>query len=125
MRTQVEKGRLFRELHQRPGILILPNPWDAGTAKLLASVGFEALATTSLGMANALGRVEGEGSVSLPEVLENCRIIAEATDLPVNADLENGYADDPQEAATILRDAAEMGAVGGAIGGLSRERNHD
>ena len=56
MRTQAEKGRLFRELHTRPGILILPNPWDAGTAKLLASLGFEALATTSLGMCNALGR---------------------------------------------------------------------
>src|SRR5213592_1438722 len=105
MVTQAEKGRLFRELHQRPGILILPNP------KLLASLGFAALATTSLGMANALGRVDGEGSVSRAELLENCRIIAEATDLPVNADLENGYADDPQEAATILRDAAEMGVV--------------
>jgi len=112
MRTQVEKGRLFRELHQRPGILILPNPWDAGTAKLLASLGFEALATTSLGMSNALGRVDGEGSVSRAELLETCRVIAEATDLPVNADLENGYADDPQEAAAILRDAAEMGVVG-------------
>ena len=81
MRTQVEKGRLFRELHQRRGILILPNPWDAGTAKLLASLGFEALATTSLGMSNALGRVDGEGSVSRAELLENCRVIAEATDL--------------------------------------------
>src|SRR3984893_8641024 len=99
MRTQFEKGRLFQELHQRQGILILPNPWDAGTAKLLASVGFDALATTSLGMSNALGRVDGEGSVSRAELLENCRIIAEATDLPVNADLENGYADDPKEAA--------------------------
>ena len=108
MRSQAEKGRLFRELHARPGLLILPNPWDAGTAKLLASLGFEALATTSLGMANALGRVDGEGSVSRAELLENCRIIAEATDLPVNADLENGYADDPKEAASILRDAAEV-----------------
>src|SRR5947208_139598 len=115
MRTQAEKGRLFRELHQRRAILILPNPWDAGTAKLLASVGFEALATTSLGMANALGRVDGEGSVSRAELLENCRIIAEATDLPVNADLENGYADYPEKAATSLRDAAEMGVVGGSI----------
>ena len=115
MRTQAEKGHLFRELHQRRGILILPNPWDAGTAKLLASVGFEALATTSLGMCNALGLVDEEGSVSRAELLENCRVIAEATDLPVNADLENGYADDPQEAATILRDAAEMGVVGGSI----------
>ena len=125
MRTQAEKGRLFRELHQRPGILILPNPWDAGTAKLLASLGFDALATTSLGMANALGRVDGEGSVSRAELLENCRIIAEATDLPVNADLENGYADDPQEAATILRDAAEMGVVGGSIEDWSGERIYD
>src|SRR6267143_1286155 len=125
MRTQEEKGRLFRELHQRPGILILPNPWDAGTAKLLASVGFEALATTSLGMSNALGRVDGEGSVSRAELLENCRIIAEATDLPVNADLENGYADDPKEAATILRDAAEMGIVGGSIEDWSGERIYD
>ncbi len=125
MRSQDEKGRLFRELHARPGILILPNPWDAGTAKLLASLGFEALATTSLGMANALGRVDGEGSVSRAELLENCRIIAEATDLPVNADLENGYADDPKEAASILRDAAEMGVVGGSIEDWSGERIYD
>ena len=125
MRTQVEKGHLFRELHQRRGILILPNPWDAGTAKLLASLGFEALATTSLGMSNALGRVDGEGSVSRAELLENCRVIAEATDLPVNADLENGYADDPEQAATILRDAAEMGVVGGSIEVWSGERVYD
>ena len=125
MRTQVEKGHLFRELHQRRGILILPNPWDAGTAKLLASLGFEALATTSLGMSNALGRVDGEGSVSRAELLENCRVIAEATDLPVNADLENGYADDPEQAATILRDAAEMGVVGGSIEDWSGERIYD
>src|SRR3981189_1476302 len=136
MRTQVEKGRLFWELHQRREILILPNPWDAGTAKLLASVGFEALATTSLGMSNALaptswgmssalGRVDGEGSVRRAELLENCRIIVEATDLPVNADLENGYADDPQEAATILRDAAEMGVVGGSIEDWNGERIYD
>ncbi len=125
MRTQAEKGHCFRELHQRPGILILPNPWDAGTAKLLASLGFEALATTSLGMSNALGRVDGKGSVSRVELLQNCRVIAEATDLPVNADLENGYADDPQEAATILRDAAEMGVVGGSIEDWSGERIYD
>src|SRR5438552_9537891 len=125
MRTQSEKGRLFRELHQRQGILILPNPWDAGTAKLLASLGFVALATTSLGMANALGRVDGEGSVSRAELLEICRRTAVATDLPVNADLQNGYADDPHEAATILRDAAEMGVVGGSIEDWSGERIYD
>lgn len=125
MRSQAEKGRLFQELHRRPGILILPNPWDAGTARLLASLGFEALATTSLGMSNALGRADGEGAVSRAELLENCRIIAEATDLPVNADLENGYADDPREAATILRDAAEMGVVGGSLEDWSGERIYD
>ena len=76
-------------------------------------------------MSNALGRVDGEGSVSRAELLENCRIIAEATDLPVNADLENGYADDPKEAATILRDAAEMGIVGGSIEDWSGERIYD
>src|SRR3954463_13745642 len=125
MRSQAEKGRLFRELHAPPGILILPNPWDAGTAKLLASLGFEALATTSLGMANALGRVDGEGGVSRAELLENCRIIAGGPALPVNADLENGYADDPKEAASILRDAAEMGVVGGSIEDWSGERIYD
>ena len=125
MPNQAEKGRLFKERHGKPNILILPNPWDAGTAKLLQSLGFEALATTSLGMSNALGRADGEGSVSRAELLANCRVIAEATDLPVNADLENGYADDPKEAATILRDAAEAGIVGGSIEDWSGERIYD
>lgn len=125
MRTPAEKGRLFRERHGKPGIILLPNPWDAGTAKLLASLGFEALATTSLGMSNALGRPDGEGSVSRAELLENCRVIAEATDLPVNADLENGYADDPKEAATILRDAAAVGISGGSIEDWSGEKIYD
>lgn len=125
MRTQAEKGRMFRELHERPGLLLLPNPWDAGTARLLQSLGFEALATTSLGMSNALGRVDGDGAVSRAELLENCRAIASATDLPVNADLENGYADDPKEAAAIVRDAAAVGIVGGSIEDWSGERIYD
>ena len=90
MRTQAEKARAFRALHERPGLFIMPNPWDAGTAKLFASLGFEALATTSLGMASALGKVDGTLSVTRDELIENCRAIACATDLPVNADLENG-----------------------------------
>jgi 2-methylisocitrate lyase-like PEP mutase family enzyme len=122
MISQSEKGRLFRERHGKPGILILPNPWDAGTAKLLASLGFEALATTSFGLSNALGRPDSEGAASRAELLENCRIIAGATDLPVNADLENGCADDPREAAAILRDAAEAGVVGGSLEDWSGER---
>ncbi len=92
MRTQLEKAELFRALHARPGAFIIPNPWDAGTAKLLAALGFEALATTSLGFALTLGGT----SVSRDAIIENCRMISAATDLPVNADLENGGADDPK-----------------------------
>jgi len=115
MRTQAERARMFRALHERPGIFIMPNPWDAGTAKLFASLGFEALATTSLGLANALGRVDGALAISREELIANCRAIASATELPVNADLENGYADDPGEAATIFKLAADAGIVGGSI----------
>ena len=115
MPTQSEKAAAFRALHERPGVFIIPNPWDAGTAKLLASLGFEALATTSLGLANTLGRVDGTNTVSRAEVLENCRAIAHATSLPVNADLENGYADEPKAAAEMIRLAAEAGVVGGSI----------
>ncbi len=115
MRTQAEKAVVFRKLHERPGAFIIPNPWDAGTAKLLASLGFEALATTSLGFANSLGRVDGTNTVSRSEVLDNCRAIAGATDLPVNADLENGYAHEPRAAAEMIKLAAEAGVVGGSI----------
>jgi len=115
MRAQAEKARSFRALHERSGIFIMPNPWDAGTAKLFASLGFEALATTSLGFASSRGRVDGTLSISREELIANCREIASATELPVNADLENGYADDPDEAATIIRLAADAGIVGGSI----------
>jgi 2-methylisocitrate lyase-like PEP mutase family enzyme len=115
MRRQAEKAAAFRALHERPGAFIIPNPWDAGTAKLLASLGFEALATTSLGLSNSLGRPDGAGVVSREEVLDNCRLIAAATDLPVNADLENGYAHEPRAAAEMIRLASEAGIVGGSI----------
>jgi len=115
MRTQAERARLFRTLHERPGIFIMPNPWDAGTAKLFASLGFEALATTSLGLANACGRVDGTLAISREELIANCRQIASATELPVNADLENGYAEDPGEAASIIGLAADAGVVGGSM----------
>ncbi len=115
MRTQAERAQSFRALHERPGIFVMPNPWDAGTAKLFASLGFEALATTSLGLSSARGRVDGTLSISRDELISNCREIASATELPVTADLENGYADDPEEAATIIRLAAEAGVVGGSI----------
>jgi len=111
MRTQADKAKTFRALHERPGAFIIPNPWDAGTARLLAAMGFEALATTSLGVANTLGT----STVSLAAILENCRAIAEATDLPVNADLENCGAHEPKAASQAIRLAAEAGAVGGSI----------
>ena len=123
MRTQAEKAAAFRALHTRPGAFIIPNPWDAGTAKLLASLGFEALATTSLGLANMLGRVDGAGAVDRSEVLDNCFAIAEATDLPVNADLENCYAHQPRAAAEMIRLAAEAGVVGGSIEDASGDPN--
>jgi 2-methylisocitrate lyase-like PEP mutase family enzyme len=115
VRTQADRGATFRALHARPGVFIVPNPWDAGTAKLLAALGFEALATTSLGLANSLGRPDGAGAVSRTEVLDNCRAIAAATELPVTADLENGYAHEPRAAAELIRLAAEAGVVGGSI----------
>src|SRR5229473_8190210 len=115
MRTQAARATAFRALHERPGTFIIPNPWDAGTARLLASLGFEALATTSLGFANSLGRPDGTGAVNPSEILENCRMIAEATDLPVSADLENCYAHEPRAAAEMIKLAAEAGVVGGSI----------
>jgi 2-methylisocitrate lyase-like PEP mutase family enzyme len=120
MRTQLEKAKTFRALHERPGAFIIPNPWDAGTARLLAAMGFEALATTSLGVANSLGTA----TVSLAEILENCRVIAEATDLPVNADLENCGAHEPKAASNAIRLAAEAGAVGGSIEDATGDRNN-
>ena len=110
MRSQTEKAIAFRALHERPGAFIIPNPWDAGTAKLLAALGFEALATTSLGLANMLGRADSV--VTRAEVIENCRIIAAATDLPVNADLENCFAHAP-----------DGGGRDDPAGGRGRERS--
>jgi 2-methylisocitrate lyase-like PEP mutase family enzyme len=115
MTTQAQKATAFRALHERDGAFIIPNPWDAGTARLLTALGFDALATTSLGLANTLGRVDGTGAVSREEVLDNCAQIAAATHLPVSADLENGYAHEPRVAAEMIRLAAEAGVVGGSI----------
>ncbi|MFS2122291.1 isocitrate lyase/PEP mutase family protein [Pseudomonas sp. Pseusp97] len=114
-RSQQERGEAFRALHQRDGLFVLPNPWDAGSAKMLAHLGFEALATTSAGLAFALGRPDAEGAVSRDEALANARAIVEATPLPVAADLENGYGDAPEDCAQTIRLAAACGLVGGSI----------
>ncbi|MCA1474489.1 oxaloacetate decarboxylase [Bradyrhizobium sp. NBAIM08] len=119
MTSQLDKARAFCALHERPGAFIIPNPWDAGTAKLLAAMGFEALATTSLGVANMLG----SSGVSLEVILANARTIVEATDLPVSVDLENCGAHEPRRAAEAIRRAADTGAVGGSIEDFSGDRD--
>ena len=110
---QSEKARRFRELHEREGAFVIPNPYDAGTARLLEQLGFEALATTSSGYAFTQGR--RDGGLTREQALEGVRLIAEATDLPVSADLENGFGDAPEMASETIRLAAEAGAVGGSI----------
>lgn len=117
MRTsQAEKAERFRALHARPGAFVIPNPWDAGTARILASLGFEALTTTSAGLAFTLGRRDGAGVVPRDAVLANAKAIVDATDLPVAADLENGYGHMPEAAAETIRLAAQVaGLVGGSI----------
>lgn len=113
MVTQADKARRFQALHERGGAFVIPNPWDPGSAKLLAGLGFEALATTSAGAANALGRLDG--ALSRAEVIAHCRALCAATDLPVSADLENGFGDEPDDAAETIRLAADAGLVGGSI----------
>ena len=110
--SQQSKAEDFRALHEEEPFVI-PNPWDAGTAKGLAAMGFKALATTSAGFAFTLGRLDGD--VTLDEVMEHTAVLAQATDLPVSVDMENGYGPEPEDAALAVTRAAEAGAVGGSI----------
>ena len=111
--SQSQKAARFRGLHDRPAAFIIPNPWDVGSARILASMNFEALATTSTGFAHTLG--QNDGSVSRDRVLSHCKTIVEATDLPVSADLENGYGENPEAVAETIAMASETGLVGGSI----------
>jgi 2-methylisocitrate lyase-like PEP mutase family enzyme len=113
MDDRVAKANHFLELHRAGTPLLLPNPWDPGSARILAELGFEALATTSSGFAGTLGRRDGR--VSLDEALANSQAIARATPLPVSADLENGYARDPDGVAETVRRAVEVGLAGCSI----------
>ena len=123
MVTQIEKAERFRALHEREGAFIIPNPWDIGSARMLAGLGFEALATTSAGFANSLGRLDGQ--VARDEVIEHCRSLSAATELPVSADLENCFADDPAEVGETIILGARAGLVGGSIEDYSGEpSNH-
>jgi len=102
MNTQASRGERFRMLHARPGIFAIPNPWDAGSAKILALLGFEALATTSAGFAFSVGKPDAEGALNRADTLANARAIVDATTLPVSADLENGFGDDPDTCAETI-----------------------
>jgi len=117
--TQTEKALSFRALHQRVGAFIIPNPWDMGTARLLAHLGFEALATTSAGFAASLGR--RDYNVDRDEVMAHIATIAAATPLPVSADLENGFGDEPEFVAETIGLAAAAGVVGGSIEDSTRD----
>lgn len=113
MSTQAEKGAAFAALHVRDSAFIIPNPWDIGTARLLAHLGFEALATTSAGYAFSVGR--RDATIGRDETIAHVAAIVAATDLPVSADLENGFGDAPESASETLRLAADTGLVGGSI----------
>ena len=111
--SQGEKAARFQALHKGPGAFVIPNPWDAGSARILAGLGFTALATSSGASAGTLGRRDGK--VTRDEALAHARAIVAATDLPVSADLEKGFGDAPAVAAETIRLAAEVGLVGGSI----------
>ncbi|AUH65946.1 isocitrate lyase/PEP mutase family protein [Paracoccus zhejiangensis] len=115
MTDQLRKFQQFKALHEGEAAFVIPNPWDAGTARLLASLGFAALATTSAGYAFAKGKRDSAASLSRDEILENASEIVAATDLPVSADLEDGFGTDPETCAETIRLAAGIGLVGGSI----------
>jgi len=121
MRTQAEKHETFLALHHGDAPLLLPNSWDPGTAKLFAALGFEATATTSGGHAATLGRLDG--NVTLDEVLAHAAALAAATDIPLNVDFENGFADEPAEVAANVTCVAQTGAAGVSIEDFTRD--HD
>jgi 2-methylisocitrate lyase-like PEP mutase family enzyme len=120
MMTQAQKGLAFRALHTRDHAFIIPNPWDVGTARLLSYLGFDALATTSAGYAFSVG--QQDNTIGRPEMMAHVSAIVSATDLPVSADLENGFGDSPQIVAETIRLAAAAGLAGCSIEDMSRQR---
>jgi 2-methylisocitrate lyase-like PEP mutase family enzyme len=120
--NQLEKAERFRALHARSGAFVIPNPWDVGTARILAGLGFEALATTSAGYAFSLGKKDG--SVGRDGMLAHAQAIVAATDVPVAADLENCFGDHPATVAETIRLAAATGLVGGSVEDASRDAKH-
>jgi 2-methylisocitrate lyase-like PEP mutase family enzyme len=113
--TREQKYEAFKALHERKGIFVIPNPWNAGTAKILTALGFEALATTSAGYAFSAGREDSTTSLNRAAVLENAREIVDATHLPVSADLQDGFGPSPEFCAETIRMASAVGLSGGSI----------
>lgn len=113
--SQTQKYEVFKALHERPGAFLIPNPWNAGTAMMLAALGYEALATTSAGLGFSIGRRSSAAALTREAILDNAREIVEATDLPVSADLEDGFGVEPETCAETIRLAANVGLVGGSI----------
>lgn len=115
MVSKAEKFKRFEALHHQSQAFVMPNPWDAGTARLLTHAGFEALATTSAGYAFAAGKRDSFSSLSRDEILTNAKAIVDATDLPVSADLEDGFGRTPESCAETIALAIDIGLVGGSI----------
>ncbi len=120
--TQNEKAERFRALHEGPGAFVIPNPWDIASARVLASLGFKALATSSAASANALGRRDHD--LTLDEAMAHSRMIVDATDLPVSGDLGKGFGDAPEDVAETVRRAAEAGLVGCTIEDATGNPDH-
>lgn len=110
-----KKFENFRRLHEGPGAFVMPNPWDAGSARILTALGFPALATTSAGFAFGIGKRDEPGKYTRAELLENARAIVEATHLPVSADLQEGFGPKPEDCAATIKAAHKIGLVGGSI----------
>src|ERR1700744_6455698 len=119
----IERAKTFIALHEKEGIFVIPNPWDAGSAIIMETMGFKALATTSAGLAYGLGVADGHASVSRQVALDNARAIQNATSLPVSADLENGYGDSAEDVITSLTLAAEAGLAGCSIEDATGDKN--
>ncbi len=123
MATRDQKYQTFRALHERPGAFVIPNPWNAGTARILAALGFEALATTSAGYAFSIGRPDSTKELTRDGILGNAKAIVEATDLPVSADLQDGFGRSPEMCAETIRLAADVGLAGGSIEDATGDAN--
>jgi 2-methylisocitrate lyase-like PEP mutase family enzyme len=120
MKTQAQKAADFEALHKAPGCFVIPNPWDAGSARILAGLGFKALTTTSAGYARSIGVVDYKAGRQ--NVIEHIRAMAPAVDIPLAADLENGFGHSPEDCAETIRQGAEAGLVGGSIEDFTGDR---